>query len=294
MASTDAPAEVAPEGQERPEERPEAGRNRGSEAGAEAGRGEGRGEGRAVADAPVAIVTGGAQGLGLVIARRLRDDGMRVVIADVEASTALPEGIGERSVIADVDVSERAQVEALVALILQHFGRIDVLVNGAGQFSSLRRQRFDQVPVAEWRRIFEVHVEGVWHCCSAVSARMKAARGGSIINIASTSAMTGNPDLLPYVSSQGAVLAMTQCLARGLGEFGIRVNAVALGLVNGDGVLPSEHLTIQRIEAARKARALHLDVTPADIAAAVSYLAADSAAMVTGQTLVVDGGRAMN
>lgn len=241
----------------------------------------------------VAIVTGGAQGVGLAIARRLLDQGYRVIIADLVASEVLPDGLGDRSVIADVDVTEREQVEALVALIVQRFDRIDVLVNAAGLFSRLRRQRFDQIPVDEWRRIFAVHVEGVWHCCSAVAARMKAARAGSIVNIASASAFSGNPDLLPYVTSQGAVLTMTACLARGLGEFGIRVNAVAPGLVAGEDVLPSEHLTVQRIEATRKARALHADLDSDSVAIAVAYLASDAASMVTGQTLRVDGGSAM-
>jgi len=241
----------------------------------------------------VAIVTGGAQGVGLAISRRLLKEGYRVIIADRKASEALPEGLGERSVIADVDVTERDQVEALVALIIQRFEGIDVLVNGAGLFSSLRRQRFDQIPVEEWRHVFAVHVEGVWHCCSAVAARMKSARAGSIINIASASAFSGNPDLLPYVTSQGAVLTMTACLSRGLGEFGIRVNAVAPGLVSGEDVLPSEHLTVQRIESTRKARALHADLDSDAVAAAVAYLASDAASMVTGQTLRVDGGSAM-
>lgn len=241
----------------------------------------------------VAIVTGGAQGVGLAIARRLLDQGYRVIIADLVASEVLPDGLGDRSVIADVDVTEREQVEALVALIIQRFDRIDVLVNAAGLFSRLRRQRFDQIPVDEWRRIFAVHVEGVWHCCSAVAARMKAARAGSIVNIASASAFSGNPDLLPYVTSQGAVLTMTACLARGLGEFGIRVNAVAPGLVTGEDVLSSEHLTVQRIEATRKARALHADLDSDSVAIAVAYLASDAASMVTGQTLRVDGGSAM-
>lgn len=244
-------------------------------------------------DERVAVVTGGAQGIGLAVARRLHRDGYRVIVADRQASEILADGLGERSVIADVDVTERDQVEALVALILQRFARIDVLVNGAGLFSELRRQRFDEIPVDEWRRIFAVHVEGVWHCCSAVAARMKAVRTGSIINIASASAFNGNPDLLPYVTSQGAVLTMTTCLARGLGEFGIRVNAVAPGLVAGDGALPSEHLTTRRIEAARRARALHDDLSPDAVAAAVAYLASDAASMVTGQTLTVDGGSAM-
>lgn len=241
----------------------------------------------------VAIVTGGAQGVGLVIAKRLHDEGHRVVIADPRASEVLPEGLGDRSVIADVDVTDRAQVDALVALVVQRFERIDVLVNAAGVFSSLKRQRFDQISLDEWRWIFAVHVEGAWHCACAVAAQMKSARAGSIVNLGSASAWTGNPDLLPYVSSQGALLAMTECLSRGLGEFGIRVNAVAPGLVSGEGTMPSEHLTSQRIEAARRARALHADVSADAVAAAVSYLVSDAAGMVTGQVLKIDGGSAM-
>lgn len=241
----------------------------------------------------VAIVTGGAQGVGLAIAQRLLDDGFRVVIADPMASEVLEHGLGERSVIADVDVTERAQVDALVALVVQRFGRIDVLVNAAGLFSSLKRQRFDQISLEEWRRVFAVHVEGAWHCSCAVAAQMKSARTGCIVNLGSASAWNGNPDLLPYVSSQGALLAMTQCLSRGLGEFGIRVNAVAPGLVSGEGTMPSEHTTSQRIESARRARALHADISAESVAAAVSYLVSDSSSMVTGQVLKIDGGSAM-
>ncbi len=241
----------------------------------------------------VAIVTGGAQGVGLAISQRLLDDGYRVVIADPKASEVLSNGLGERSVIADVDVTGRVQVDALVSLVVQRFDRIDVLVNAAGLFSTLKRQRFDQISLDEWRQVFAVHVEGAWHCACAVAGQMKSARSGSIINLGSASAWNGNPDLLPYVSSQGALLAMTQCLSRGLGEFGIRVNAVAPGLVSGEGTLPSEHTSSQRLESARRARALHADITTEAVASAVSYLVSDSASMVTGQVLKVDGGSAM-
>lgn len=243
----------------------------------------------------VAVVTGAAQGIGRAIAARLLDDGFNVVVADLHHSEAVARELGASATGIDVDVSDAAQVQAMVDHTLRQHGRLDVLVNNAGIYASLTKKPYDQIPVEEWRRVFEVNVEGVWHCCRLAAVPMRAAGIGAIVNISSASVSKGNAGLLQYVASKGAVQAMTRVLARELGEFGIRVNTVSPGFTLSDGVLQNAGAgrEQQRIQV-RDARVIQRDVAPADIAAAVAYLVREDAGLVTGQNLTVDGGMVMN
>ena len=243
----------------------------------------------------VAVVTGAAQGIGRAIAARLLDDGFEVVIADLRHSEAAARDLGAAATGIDVDVSDAAQVQAMVDHTLKKYGRLDVLVNNAGIYTSLTKKPYDQISLEEWRRVFEVNVEGVWHCCRLAAVPMRAAGVGAIVNIASASVAKGNAGLLQYVASKGAVQAMTRVLARELGEFGVRVNTVSPGFTLSDGVMQNagEGRERQRIQV-RDSRVIQRDVTPADIAAAVAYLVREDAGLVTGQNLTVDGGMVMN
>lgn len=245
-------------------------------------------------DSPVAIVTGGAQGIGKAIASRLLQDGFRVLVADLRGSAQAAASLGTNAQGVDVDVSDPEQVENMVAVALERFGRLDALVNNAGIYTSLEKKPFDEIDLAEWRRVFEVNVEGVWHCCRYATVPMKKAGRGAIVNISSASVAKGNPLLLQYVASKGAVQAMTRVLARELGEYGIRVNTVSPGFTLSDGILNHGASRDAQRVGVRDARPLQCDLQPEDIAGAVAYLLRPEAGMVTGQNVTVDGGMVMN
>jgi NAD(P)-dependent dehydrogenase (short-subunit alcohol dehydrogenase family) len=240
----------------------------------------------------VAIVTGGALGIGRVYARRLLQEGARVVIADIvdptEAVRALDahgEVVGMQTDVASAEAT-RAMAEATVS----RFGRIDVLVNNAAVFAVLQPKRLEASPEEEWDRVMAVNVKGVWNCVKAVVPAMKAQRAGRIVNIASAIAPKGTAYLLHYVTSKGAVITMTRALARELGEFGIGVNALAPGLTVSETVLRNPLITGFQAEAVLRSRAFKREETPEDLEGALVFLASDDSAFMTGQTLVVDGG----
>jgi NAD(P)-dependent dehydrogenase (short-subunit alcohol dehydrogenase family) len=240
----------------------------------------------------VAIVTGGAQGLGRVFARRLLQEGAHVVIADVVDPTETARELAAHGEIHGVrtDVASAAATVALADETVRRFGRIDVLVNNAALFATLRPQPFDAIPEAEWDRVMAVNVKGIWNCVKAVSPSMKARRAGRIVNVASAIAPKGTPHFLHYVTSKGAVITMTRALARELGEWGVGVNALAPGLTFSDSVLRNPDVASFQAEAVLRSRALKRTETPQDLEGAVVFLASADSAFMTGQTLVVDGG----
>lgn len=239
----------------------------------------------------VAVVTGGASGIGRHIAVELSAAGATVVVADTagaqKVATELTAG-GAEALGITMDVSSPEQTAELANSAVHRFGRLDVLVNNAGLFTGLSPGPLTEIDVAEWQRVMDVNVLGTFLCTRAVVPAMTD--GGRIVNIASTTAFKGVPHLLHYVASKGAVLAMTRAAAVELGPRGIRVNAVAPGFTVSDGVLKHEDaMDVMRSTAASK-RALAREQTPADIVGAVRFLAGSAAEFVTGQTIVVDGG----
>jgi NAD(P)-dependent dehydrogenase (short-subunit alcohol dehydrogenase family) len=174
------------------------------------------------------------------------------------------------------------------------YGRIDILVNNAGIYTSLVPTPFEALDVDEWRRVFDVNVMGMWLATRAVTPHMRAAKHGRIVNMASGTPFKGVPFLLHYVSSKGAVVAMTKALAKELGADNILVNAVAPGFTMSDGVLANDVQIQQLQEVSVKARVLARDQYPEDIVGAVAFFAGDGASFITGQSLVVDGGAYFN
>jgi NAD(P)-dependent dehydrogenase (short-subunit alcohol dehydrogenase family) len=236
----------------------------------------------------VAIVTGGARGLGRAIARKLGEEGAAVVVADVDAAGAeraaaeLP-----RSLAVPTDVSREADIEAMVAAALARFGRLDVLVNNA---ALIPWAAIDEIDLAEWRRITAVNLDGVFLACRAAIPPMRQAGYGRIVNLASTVILTGVPFASHYVAAKGGVFAFTRSLATELGADGITVNSVAPGLTRTEGTLETRHSEFYEEVAARQA--IPRVGEPEDIAPAVAFLASEEARWITGQMIVVDGGLA--
>ena len=232
-------------------------------------------------DGKVAIVTGGAQGIGAAIAGGLEAEGAAVVIADLNP----PEG-GIR-----VDVASEDDVARMVDETLERHGRVDILVNNAGLYASLEMRAFTEIPLAEWNLVLEVNVASMFLTCRAVVPVMRGQGGGKIVNISSGTPFRGVPFLLHYVTSKGAIVALTRALAKELGRDEVLVNCVAPGFTMSDGV--REHPEV--IEALRdvsvSSRTLQRDQEPEDVVGAVVYLCGPGATFVTGQTIVIDGGQ---
>lgn len=244
----------------------------------------------------VAIVTGAGSGIGKALAQRLASDGASVVIADVarfsESAAEIAKATGARTLGLQVDVSNEKDAGRMAAEAVKAFGRIDILVNNAAVFSSLKLRPFEEIGVEEWRKVMDVNIMGVALCCRACVPQMRRAGAGRIINLASGAPIKGVPLFLHYISSKGAVIAMTRGLARELGKDGITVNSLAPGFTLSENVLAKEdHMKAGVFT--RGTRAIPRDETPEDLVGAVSFLASADAAFITGQTLVVDGGSAM-
>jgi NAD(P)-dependent dehydrogenase (short-subunit alcohol dehydrogenase family) len=241
----------------------------------------------------VAIVTGGAGGIGRAFSLGLAREGARVVIADLDEegakklATALA-GEGRESLAFGLDVTSEESTLALAEATLERFGRIDILVNTAAIYVSLERKPILEIDMQEWNRVLGVDFTGTALCSRAVLPAMKAQGGGVIVNMGSV-----NTHLVPegrthYNSAKAAVEALTRTLAREAGPFGVRVNALAPGLVRtGRAQFVSE----ERYEKTAQDRALRREMTPEDLVGPLVFLCSDDAAMVTGHVLVVDGGQ---
>jgi NAD(P)-dependent dehydrogenase (short-subunit alcohol dehydrogenase family) len=244
----------------------------------------------------VAIITGGAVGLGRAFATRLAADGAAVVLADIvdaKEGVAALEASGARALGLRVDVTSTDDLARMVDRTIDSFGRIDILVNNAALFAGIPRRPFDEIPIDEWRRVMEVNVTGAFLAARAVVATMRKQRYGRIVNVSSGTALKGNPWYLHYAVSKGALITMSRALAREVGKDGITVNALAPGMTLSDSVIKARGDDSAHRDAINKTRAIPRDQYPEDLVGAVSFLASDDAAFVTGQTLAVDGGSAM-
>lgn len=241
-------------------------------------------------DGKVAIVTGGAQGIGRAIADGLAADGARIVVADLrgadDAAAAYPGGVG-----VTVDVASEPDVARMVEETVERCGSVDVLVNNAGLYASLEMRPFTEIPLEEWRQVMDVNVASMFLTCRAAVPVMRGAGGGAIVNISSGTPFRGVPFLLHYVTSKGAIVAFTRALAKELGKDGVRVNCVAPGFTMSQGVLDNPEVVEKLREASVSARTIQRDQVPEDVVGAVVYLAGPAASFVTGQTIVIDGGQ---
>ena len=241
-------------------------------------------------DGKVAIVTGGAQGIGRAIADGLAREGARIVIADLRGAEAAAarytDGVG-----LTVDVASEADTARMAEETVARCGRIDILVNNAGLYATLAMRPFDQIDVDEWRRVMDVNVMSMFLTCRAVVPHMRAQGGGRIVNISSGTPFRGVPFLLHYVTSKGAIVALTRALAKELGGDEVLVNCVAPGFTMSEGVKENEEVVKALRDVSLASRTLKRDQEPEDVVGAVVFLCGPGATFVTGQTMVIDGGQ---
>ena len=238
----------------------------------------------------VAIVTGGAQGIGRAIAEGLAAEGARIVVADLrgaeEAAGAFTDGVGITA-----DVASEEDVRRLAEETVERCGGIDILVNNAGLYASLEMRPFDQIPLDEWRQVMDVNVASMFLMCRAVVPRMRQRGGGRIVNISSGTPFRGVPFLLHYVTSKGAIVAFTRALAKELGNDRVLVNCVAPGFTMSAGVESHPEVIEKLRDVSVSARTIQRDQVPEDVVGAVVYLCGPGSEFVTGQTIVIDGGQ---
>lgn len=250
-------------------------------------------------DNKVAIVTGGAKGIGRHYSQALAAEGARVMIADVADGKELTAEIAGRHGADSVasmkcDVSDEKAIKNLVTQTIERFGQIDILVNNAAVYSTLTPRSFMEWDSDLWDKVMAVNVRGSYLMVRHVAPHMMERRSGKIINIASGSPYKGVPRMLPYVTSKGAILAFTRALSRELGQYGIAVNSLSPGYILSDtGLQNTQHVEDERIPV-RNARAFKRDAYPEDLLGTLVFLASNDSDFITGQSIVVDGGAVNN
>ena len=238
------------------------------------------------------LVTGSARGLGESFVRALVDAGARVAISDVlhDRGRALAQELGSSACYVPMDLLDPAAIEAGVAEAARLLGGLDGPINN-GAVTNSGGKYFNEISIDTWDRVMQVNVRGTWLVTRAAHPHLKASGRGRVVNLASDTALWGAPRLLAYVSSKGAVIAMTHALAREFGADGITVNAIAPGLTL---VEATEYVPQDRHDHYLQGRAIARPQVPADVNAAALFLLSQGSGFITGQLLPVNGGFVMN
>ena len=238
----------------------------------------------------VAVVTGGASGIGLATARRFAAEGATVVIADFNPVSGVAAAAEVDGLFVQVDVTDEAQVNALFATVNETYGSVDVAFNNAG-ISPPDDDSIETTELPAWQNVQDVNLKSVYLCCRAALRYMVAQQSGSIINTASFVAVLGSAtSQISYTASKGGVLAMSRELGVQFARQGIRVNALCPGPVN----TPLLQELFAKDEERAQRRLVHIPqgrfAEPEELAAAVAFLASDDSSFITGSTFLVDGG----
>lgn len=241
-------------------------------------------------DDTVVIVTGGASGIGEQCVRRFSAAGASVVIADLQDGTPVAEDVDGPAIAIEADVSDDAAVEAMVEQTVEKFGGVDILVNNAGIYASLvpkRDRSFDEIPVDEWRQVLDVNTTGTFLCCQHAIPHMIEQGSGSVINIASGVSYSGTVGYPHYVASKGAIPPITRALAAEVGSAGVRVNAIAPGLILSEA---SQQLPDDYVDGVVDAQCIPRRGRPEDVVDGIEFLASEKSSFISGSTIHVDGG----
>jgi NAD(P)-dependent dehydrogenase (short-subunit alcohol dehydrogenase family) len=244
----------------------------------------------------VAIITGATRGIGAAFAAGFAAEGAKIAIGDITDAGNTIEKIrnsGGEAIYVKTDVNDEAQCLALAKTSFEKFGRIDILINNAAIFGAVVLKPFMDLSSEDFKKVLEVNVSGAFHCIKAVFPYMKD-KGGKIINISSASILEGVPGMPHYVSSKGAVMALTRCMARELGDSNIRINTIAPGFTHSEGgdqfdknkALPLPPLDDLQVPF----RCLKRPGRPEDLVGLAVFLASEESAFITGQMVVHDGG----
>jgi 3-oxoacyl-[acyl-carrier protein] reductase len=241
----------------------------------------------------VVIITGAGQGIGRAFAKSFATAGARPVIAELneKKAAAVSEEImqaGGEALAVTTDVADPASINEMIEVVEDKYGRIDVLINNAGIFSTLEMRPFDQIPLEEWERVLRVNLTGPFLCARAVLPAMRRAKWGRIINVASGAVRLGRPNYLHYIATKAALAGMSLSMARELGADGITANAILPGATFTE----IERKTVTQ---AQKERIIAMQCVPRaevpeDLVGAVLFLASEASAFVTGQSINLDGG----
>ena len=241
----------------------------------------------------VVIITGAGQGIGRVFAKAFALAGAKVVIAERNEATAAAVA-GEilkadgQALAITTDVADEASIKEMVQLVEDEYGRIDVLINNAGIFSTLQMRPFDQIPLDEWEQVLTVNLTGPFLCARAVLPAMRRAKWGRIINIASGAVRLGRPNYLHYIATKSALMGMSLSMARELGPDNITVNAILPGAtfteIERKTVTPAQKERIVAMQCIPRPE------TPQDLVGAALFLASEASGFVTGQSINLDGG----
>jgi 3-oxoacyl-[acyl-carrier protein] reductase len=245
----------------------------------------------------VAIITGASQGIGKGYALRLAEEGARVVIADINdekgknvEAELQEEGYSAKYV--RVDVSDKNSVQQMVDSTFEAFGSIDILINNASLFSTIKMKPFEEISLDEWNKVIGVNLTGVFLCAQAVIPFMRKQKSGRIINIASGTILSGRPFYIHYVSSKAGVAGFTRALAREVGNDNITVNTVAPGPTYTE--IERDSVTPEQADTMLKQQCIQRKATPDDLTGTVAFLCSDDAAFISGQMMLVDGGKGMH
>ncbi|CAN7515054.1 SDR family oxidoreductase [Pseudoduganella sp. LjRoot289] len=237
----------------------------------------------------VAIVTGATQGIGLACAQRLIAEGANVMLVDIKPEgLQAAEALGDQARFFAADVSQKADVDALVAETMAVFGRIDILINNAGV---THKANFLDITEDDFDRVMRINLKSMFLCSQAVAREMVKQQSGCIINMSSVNSELAIPDQVPYVVSKGAINQLTKVTALNLAPYGIRVNGIGPGTILTElakkavlGSPEARHTILSRTPLGRCGE-------PEEVASIAAFLASDDATYMTGQTLFVDGGR---
>jgi NAD(P)-dependent dehydrogenase (short-subunit alcohol dehydrogenase family) len=246
-------------------------------------------------DNKVAIVTGGARGLGEAYCRRLAQEGARVAVADIlekEAGEVAQKikAAGGQAIAVKVDVTSEEETKRMAEATVKVFGRIDILVNNAGFYHGMSRRPFYEISPAEWDKMMAVSAKGTWLCTRAVFPHMKELGKGKIINVASEACFAPTKGLIHYTAAKSAVIGISRVLAGELGQYGICVNVIAPGVI--DTPATRSYVNMEKMDASSVQ--LGRFGVPEDIVGAVVFFASDGSDFISGQTLLIDGARRVN